>query len=105
MSKFNRWNLQPDVAPDGHGGFLASSGSLPGAFGEGETPDEAIENFWGAVEMIGDLARAPDWPHDRTPWVDAWESIAGDEVPGDDWKDDDDWEDEEDEEADEEAGR
>lgn len=79
MPAFNRWNLEPDVVPHGDE-FLASSEAFPGVYGEGETREEAIDNFWEMVDFIGGLARAPDWPHDRSPYVDEWEA-AGDEVP------------------------
>jgi hypothetical protein len=83
MSRFNRWNHEPDVAPQGED-FLASSEAFPGVYGEGETREEAIDNFWQMVDFIGELARAPDWPHDRSPYVDEWEK-PGDEVqPADD---------------------
>jgi hypothetical protein len=67
-------------------------------FGEGETREEAIDSFWEMVDFIGGLARAPNWPHDRSPYVDAWETIddeaaAGDKDPptgtGDDLEDED----------------
>lgn len=95
MSQFNRWNHEPDVAPQG-AEFLASSEAFPGIYGEGETREEAISSFWEMVDFIGELARAPDWPHDRSPYVDEWET-TGDGVFPDDgdlppWKagDDDD---------------
>lgn len=74
MSKPNRWNMEPDVEPQGDE-FLASSQAFPGVYGEGETREEAIESFWEMVDFIGGLARAPDWPHDRSPYVDEWETI------------------------------
>ena len=77
MPAFNRWNHTPDVAPQGEE-FLASSEAFPGLYGEGETREEAIENFWQMVDFIGELARAPDWPHDRSPYVDEWETIGED---------------------------
>jgi hypothetical protein len=86
MSQFNRWNHEPDVAPQGEE-FLASSEAFPGVYGEGETREEAIDNFWEMVDFIGDLARAPDWPHDRSPYVDEWET-AGDGALPDDGDDD-----------------
>ena len=49
MPAFNRWNHEPDVAPQGEE-FLASSSAFPGLYGEGETREEAIENFW---QMVG----------------------------------------------------
>lgn len=81
MSKHNRWNHEPDVAPEGEG-FLAFSEAFPGVFGEGETREEAIDNFWQMVDFIGELARAPDWPHDRSPYVDEWETIDGQPAGG-----------------------
>ena len=57
--------------------FLASSEAFPGIYGEGETREEAIDNFWQMVDFIGELARAPDWPHDRSPYVDEWEVVEG----------------------------
>lgn len=95
MPDFNRWNHEPDVEPQGEE-FLASSSAFPGVYGEGETRDEAIENFWGMVDFIGGLARAPDWPHDRTPYVDEWEAIGGEALGEDEdgnpppWKGEDD---------------
>lgn len=83
MPELNRWNHVPDVAPQGDE-FLASSSAFPGVYGEGETCEEAIESFWGMVDFIGDLARQPDWPHDRSPYVDTWESLDGDE---EEWSD------------------
>lgn len=84
MSTFNRWNLEPDVAPEGEE-FLASSAAFPGVYGEGETREEAIDNFWQMVDFIGGLARAPDWPHDRSPYVEPWEAEAGgDPLAGED---------------------
>lgn len=77
MTRPNRWNTEPDVEPQGDE-FLASSLALPGVYGEGETREEAIENFWEMVDFIGGLARAPDWPHDRAPYVDEWETIGDD---------------------------
>jgi hypothetical protein len=74
MSKLNRWNHKPDVVPQGDE-FLASSSAFPGVFGEGETREEAIDNFWEGVAFIGELARAPDWPHSREPYVDEWETL------------------------------
>lgn len=82
MSKHNRWNHEPDVAPQGDE-FLASSAAFPGVYGEGTTREEAIENFWQGVDFIGELARAPDWPHDRSPYVDEWETLDGQPVGGD----------------------
>jgi hypothetical protein len=82
MSQFNRWNHDPDVAPQGDE-FLASSSAFPGVFGEGETREEAIESFWQMVELIGELARAPDWPHDRSPYVEPWESVDDDDFADD----------------------
>jgi hypothetical protein len=87
MSKFNRWNHQPDVVPQGEE-FLASSDAFPGVYGEGETREEAIENFWQMVDFMGELARAPDWPHDRAPYVDEWET-ADDESFASEGDDDD----------------
>lgn len=81
MPAFNRWNHEPEVAPQG-AEFLASSGAFPGVYGEGETREEAIENFWEMVDFIGELARAPDWPHDRSPYVDEWETFGDDELEG-----------------------
>ena len=78
MPEFNRWNLEPDVEPQGQE-FLASSPAFPGVYGEGDTREEAVENFWEMVDFIGDLARAPDWPHDRSPYLDEWEAIGGGE--------------------------
>jgi hypothetical protein len=75
MPAFNRWNHTPDVEPQGEE-FLASSAAFPGVYGEGETREEAIENFWQMVDLIGELARAPDWPHDRSPYVDEWETLG-----------------------------
>lgn len=89
MSQFNRWNHEPDVVPQGDE-FLASSSAFPGVFGEGETREEAVESFWQMVELIGDLARAPDWPHDRSPYVEPWESVDGDDPFADDEDDEDD---------------
>jgi hypothetical protein len=93
MPEFNRWNHEPDVEPQGEE-FLASSSAFPGVYGEGETREEAIESFWQMVDFIGGLARAPDWPHDRSPYVDDWETLAEDEfAPGEDdelWKVDED---------------
>ena len=77
MSKHNRWNHEPHVAPQGDE-FLASSDAFPGIYGEGETRDEAIANFWEMVDFIGGMARAPDWPHDRSPYVDEWETFGDD---------------------------
>lgn len=77
MTRLNRWNHEPDVVPQGDE-FLASSDAFPGVFGEGETREVAIENFWQGVEFIGDLARAPDWPHSREPYVEEWEMLDGD---------------------------
>src|SRR5687768_10183661 len=74
MTRLNRWNHEPDVMPQGDE-FLASSSAFPGVFGEGETREEAIDNFWEGVEFIGELARAPDWPHSRAPYVDEWETL------------------------------
>jgi hypothetical protein len=82
MSQFNRWNHAPDVAPQGDE-FLASSAAFPGVFGEGETREEAIDSFWEMVDFIGGLARAPNWPHDRSPYVDAWETIDDETVGSD----------------------
>lgn len=82
MPAFNRWNHEPDVAPQGDE-FLASSDAFPGIYGEGETHEEAIDNFWQMVDFIGELARAPDWPHDRSPYVDEWETIGQDVRSGD----------------------
>lgn len=87
MSKLNRWNHEPNVAPQGDE-LLASSEAFPGIYGEGETREEAIDNFWEMVDFIGGLARAPDWPHDRSPFVDDWESIGDDEFGKDDEDDD-----------------
>ncbi len=87
MSQLNRWNHEPDVAPQGEE-FLASSEAFPGVYGEGETREEAIENFWQMVDFIGELAGAPDWPHDRSPYVDEWESAAGEGLPLADGDDD-----------------
>jgi hypothetical protein len=89
MSTFNRWNLEPDVVPQGEE-FLASSEKFPGVYGEGETREEAIDSFWEMVDFIGELARAPDWPHDRTPYVDEWETAGDGALPSDDDDDDDD---------------
>lgn len=95
MSPSNRWNHEPDVARQGEE-FLASSSAFPGVFGEGETREEAIESFWQMVEFIGELAQAPDWPHDRTPYVDAWQArLRGDgalpvNADAEDWKDEED---------------
>lgn len=89
MSTFNRWNLEPDVVPQGDE-FLASSEAFPGVYGEGETREEAVESFWQMVDFIGELARAPDWPHDRSPYVDEWETI-GDGVLADDADEDAPW--------------
>lgn len=83
MSKFNRWNHEPDVVPQGEE-FLASSEAFPGIYGEGETREEAIDSFWEMVDLIGELARAPDWPHDRTPYVDEWETAEGGPLAADD---------------------
>ncbi|HEY0020060.1 MAG TPA: hypothetical protein VGC13_27410 [Longimicrobium sp.] len=77
MSTFNRWNLEPDVVPQGDE-FLASSNAFPGVYGEGETREEAIDNFWEMVDFIGGLARAPDWPHDRSPYLEPWEAQGDD---------------------------
>ena len=82
MTQFNRWNHEPDVAPQGEE-FLASSEAFPGIYGEGETREEAIDNFWQMVDFIGELARAPDWPHDRSPYVDEWETPGDGVLPGD----------------------
>lgn len=87
MSQFNRWNHEPDVVPQGEE-FLASSEAFPGVYGEGETREEAIDNFWQMVDLIGELARAPDWPHDRSPYVDEWESAEGGDFSSDDGDDD-----------------
>jgi hypothetical protein len=75
MSKHNRWNHVPDVEPQGDE-FLASSNAFPGVYGEGETREEAIESFWEMVDFIGGMARAPDWPHDRSPYLDEWETVG-----------------------------
>lgn len=85
MTQLNRWNHEPDVLPQG-AEFLASSGAFPGVYGEGETREEAIDSFWQMVDFIGELARAPEWPHDRSPYVDPWESVgdAGD-ADAEDW--------------------
>lgn len=83
MSTFNRWNHEPHVAPQGEE-FLASSDAFPGIYGEGETREEAIDNFWQMVDFIGELARAPDWPHDRTPYMDEWETPGEDAQLADD---------------------
>lgn len=83
MSTFNRWNLEPDVVPQGEE-FLASSEKFPGVYGEGETREEAVDSFWEMVDFIGELARAPDWPHDRTPYVDEWETAGDGALPADD---------------------
>lgn len=77
MATHNRWNHEPDVVPQGDE-FLASSEAFPGIYGEGETREEAIESFWQMVDLIGELAQAPDWPHDRSPYVDEWEAQEGD---------------------------
>lgn len=82
MSTFNRWNLEPHVARQGDD-FLASSEAFPGVYGEGETREEAIDNFWEMVDFIGELARAPDWPHDRTPYLDEWETPGEGALPFD----------------------
>lgn len=82
MSQFNRWNHEPDVAPQGDE-FLASSEAFPGVYGEGETREEAIDSFWQMVDFIGQLARAPDWPHDRSPYVDEWETTGDGALPDD----------------------
>lgn len=74
MTRLNRWNYEPDVAPQGDE-FLASSRVFPGIFAEGKTRGEAIDNFWEMVEFIGELARAPDWPHAREPYVDERETL------------------------------
>jgi hypothetical protein len=87
MSKHNRWNHVPDVEPQGEE-FLASSNAFPGVYGEGETREEAIESFWEMVDFIGGLARAPDWPHDRSPYVDEWETVGDAVLPSDDDADD-----------------
>jgi hypothetical protein len=87
MSQFNRWNHEPHVAPQGEE-FLASSRAFPGVYGEGKTREEAIDNFWQMVDFIGELARAPDWPHDRSPYVDEWETVGDGTLPDD--EDDDD---------------
>lgn len=87
MSAFNRWNLEPDVVPQGEE-FLASSEAFPGVYGEGETREEAIDSFWEMVDFIGGLARAPDWPHDRSPYVDEWEALGDDVASEDDAADD-----------------
>jgi hypothetical protein len=83
MPPLNRWNHEPDVAPQGEE-FLASSEAFPGIYGEGETREEAIDNFWQMVDFIGELARAPDWPHDRAPYVDEWEAAEGGPFAADD---------------------
>lgn len=83
MSQLNRWNHEPDVAPQGEE-VLASSEAFPGVYGEGETREEAIDNFWQMVDFIGELARAPDWPHDRSPYVDEWETGGDGVLPLDD---------------------
>jgi hypothetical protein len=80
MTQFNRWNHEPDVVPQGEE-FVASSGAFPGVYGEGETREEAIESFWGMVDFIGELAQAPDWPHDRSPYVDEWQGQEGEGGP------------------------
>ena len=95
MPAFNRWNHTPDVAPQGEE-FLASSEAFPGLYGEGETREEAIENFWQMVDFIGELARAPDWPHDRSPYVDEWETLGDDVLPEDEENDLPPWKAEED---------
>lgn len=77
MATHNRWNHEPDVAPQGDE-FVASSEAFPGVYGEGETREEAIESFWQMVDLIGELAQAPDWPHDRSPYVDEWEARESD---------------------------
>lgn len=87
MNQFNRWNMEPDVAPQGDE-FLASSEAFPGVYGEGETREEAIDSFWEMVDFIGGLARAPDWPHDRAPYVDEWETAGDGALPADDDDDD-----------------
>jgi hypothetical protein len=83
MPPLNRWNHEPDVAPQGDE-LLASSEAFPGIYGEGETREEAIENFREMVDFIGGLARAPDWPHDRSPYVDEWEVAEGGPLAADD---------------------
>lgn len=98
MSKLNRWNHEPDVAPQGDE-FLASSDAFPGIYGEGETREEAIGSFWEMVDFIGGMARAPDWPHDRSPYVDEWET-PGDDAVGETERDELPWEMEAEEEDD-----
>lgn len=80
MPRHNRWNHAPDVAPQGDE-FVASSEAFPGIFGEGGTREEAVESFWQMVDLIGELAQAPDWPHDRSPYVDEWQESDGDALP------------------------
>ena len=91
MTPFNRWNHEPHVTLDGDE-FLASSPVFPGVFGEGETREEAIENFWQGVDLVGDLARHPDWPHDPAPYAGAWEpSDDGDDELPEAWRADEGW--------------
>lgn len=73
----NRYEHVPDVVPHGDE-FLASSDAYPGVYGECTTREEAIDNFWECVDFIGELARQPDWPHDRSPYVEEWETFDDD---------------------------
>lgn len=78
MRTRSRWNHAPDVAPRGDE-FVASSRAFPGVYGE--TRGEAVESFWRMVDLIGELAQAPDGPHDRSPCVDEWREGGGDALP------------------------
>jgi predicted RNase H-like HicB family nuclease len=80
------WRFTPEVTREGDC-YTAWSKRLPGMFGEGDTPEEAIESFWQFAELMRDEMAIPEWPHSREGWEDVFPELAG----LDDARADDEW--------------